>query len=174
MLKEIHEQPQAIADTLAGRLRDDGAVDLAEIDLATSCCAACAASSSSPAAPRTTPAWSAAYAHRAARPLPVEVDLASEFRYRDPVLDADTLVIGITQSGETPDTLAAMRLAREAGAPVLALTNIMGSQATREADAVLLHPRRPRDRRGGHQDPSSPRSPPCCCSPRTWPAHAAP
>jgi glucosamine--fructose-6-phosphate aminotransferase (isomerizing) len=70
--------------------------------------------------------------------LPVQVDLASEFRYRRPVLDGEVLVIGITQSGETLDTLAAMRLAREAGAPVLALTNIMGSQATREADAVLF------------------------------------
>ena len=70
--------------------------------------------------------------------MPVQIDVASEFRYRDPVLDAETLVIGITQSGETADTLAAMRLAREAGSPVLALTNIMGSQATRDADAVLF------------------------------------
>ena len=70
--------------------------------------------------------------------MPVQIDVASEFRYRDPVLDAETLVIGISQSGETADTLAAMRLAREAGSPVLALTNIMGSQATREADAVLF------------------------------------
>ena len=70
--------------------------------------------------------------------MPVQIDVASEFRYREPVFDPDTLVIGITQSGETADTLAAMRLAREAGSPVLALTNIMGSQATREADYVLF------------------------------------
>ena len=70
--------------------------------------------------------------------MPVEIDVASEFRYRDPVIDAETLVIAITQSGETADTLAAMRLARQAGAPVLALTNIVGSQATRDADGVLF------------------------------------
>ena len=65
------------------------------------------------------------------------MDVASEYRYRDPVVGADDLVIGITQSGETADTLAAMRLARERGATVLAITNVMGSQATRDADSVL-------------------------------------
>ncbi len=69
--------------------------------------------------------------------VPVEMDIASEYRYRNPVVGAGDLVIGITQSGETADTLAAMRLARDAGATVLAITNIMGSQATRDADAVL-------------------------------------
>ena len=66
------------------------------------------------------------------------MDIASEYRYRDPVVGPDDLVIGITQSGETADTLAAMRLARERGAKVMALTNIMGSQATRDADTVLF------------------------------------
>ena len=70
--------------------------------------------------------------------VPVEMDIASEYRYRDPVVGPDDLVIGITQSGETADTLAAMRLARERGAKVMALTNIMGSQATRDADTVLF------------------------------------
>ena len=69
--------------------------------------------------------------------VPVEVDIASEYRYRNPVVGDDDLVIGISQSGETADTLAAMRTARERGATVLAVTNIMGSQATREADGVL-------------------------------------
>ena len=69
--------------------------------------------------------------------VPVEMDVASEYRYRDPVIGPDDLVIGITQSGETADTLAAMRLARERGAHVLAITNVMGSQATRDADSVL-------------------------------------
>jgi glucosamine--fructose-6-phosphate aminotransferase (isomerizing) len=68
--------------------------------------------------------------------VPVEMDIASEFRYRNPVVGPGDLVIGITQSGETLDTLAAMRLARRRGATVLAVTNIMGSQATREADCV--------------------------------------
>jgi glucosamine--fructose-6-phosphate aminotransferase (isomerizing) len=66
-----------------------------------------------------------------------EVDVASEYRYRDPILDGRDLVVGISQSGETADTLAAMRLARERGARVLALTNTMGSQATRDSDGVL-------------------------------------
>ena len=69
--------------------------------------------------------------------LPVEVDVASEYRYRNPIVGPGDLVIGISQSGETADTLAAMRLARERGARVLALTNAMGSQATRDADGVL-------------------------------------
>ena len=66
------------------------------------------------------------------------MDIASEYRYRNPVVGPGDLVIGITQSGETADTLAAMRLARERGATVLAITNVMGSQATRDADGVLF------------------------------------
>ena len=69
--------------------------------------------------------------------LPCEPDIASEWRYRNPVLSKDTLVVGITQSGETADTIAAMRLAREKGARTLAITNMMGAQITREVDAVL-------------------------------------
>jgi len=138
MIKEIHEQPQALADTLAGRLGDDGEVDLGEVDLPVELLrrirrvliVACGTSFHA--------GLIASYAMESFAGLPVQVDLASEFRYRCPVLDDEVLVIGITQSGETLDTLAAMRLAREAGAPVLALTNIMGSQATREADAVLF------------------------------------
>ena len=70
--------------------------------------------------------------------VPVEMDIASEYRYRNPVITAGDLVIGITQSGETADTLAAMRMASERGARVLAVTNVMGSQATRDADGVLF------------------------------------
>jgi glucosamine--fructose-6-phosphate aminotransferase (isomerizing) len=70
--------------------------------------------------------------------IPVDVEIASEYRYRDPILGPDTLVLGITQSGETADTLAAMRLARARGSKVIAITNAAGSQATREADAVLF------------------------------------
>jgi glucosamine--fructose-6-phosphate aminotransferase (isomerizing) len=70
--------------------------------------------------------------------IPVEMDVASEYRYRDPVVGPGDLVVGISQSGETADTLAAMRLARERGATVLAITNVMGSQATRDADGVLF------------------------------------
>ena len=138
MLKEIYEQPQALADTLAGRLTRGGEVDLSEMGLGDDelrrlrriFIVACGTSYHA--------GLIASYAIEELARVPVQIDVASEFRYRDPVLDAETLVIGISQSGETADTLAAMRLAREAGSPVLALTNIMGSQATREADAVLF------------------------------------
>ncbi len=138
MLKEIHEQPAALRDTLAGRLREDGTVDLSEIAgmgdeflrrLRRVFIVACGTSYHA--------GLIVSYAIEQLARVPVQIDVASEFRYRQPVFDPDTLVIGITQSGETADTLAAMRLAREAGSPVLALTNIMGSQATRDADFVL-------------------------------------
>jgi len=138
MIKEIHEQPQALADTLAGRLSDDGEVDLGEVDLPADLLRrirrvliiACGTSYHA--------GLIASYTMESLTGLPVQVDLASEFRYRRPVLGDDVLVIGISQSGETADTLAALRLCHEGGAPVLALTNIMGSQVTREADAVLF------------------------------------
>jgi len=138
MLKEIHEQPAALRDTLAGRLCEDGTVDLSEIAgmgdeflrrLRRIFIVACGTSFHA--------GLIVSYAIEQLARVPVQIDVASEFRYRQPVFDPDTLVIGITQSGETADTLAAMRLAREAGSPVLALTNIMGSQATRDADFVL-------------------------------------
>ena len=70
--------------------------------------------------------------------IPVDVEVASEFRYREPIVESDALVIGISQSGETADTLAAMRLARERGATVVAVTNAPASQATRDSDGVLF------------------------------------
>ena len=138
MLKEIHEQPAALRDTLAGRLREDGTVDLSEVGMGDEFLrrlrrifiVACGTSYHA--------GLIVSYAIEQLARVPVQIDVASEFRYRQPVFDPDTLVIGITQSGETADTLAAMRLAREAGSPVLALTNIMGSQATRDADYVLF------------------------------------
>jgi glucosamine--fructose-6-phosphate aminotransferase (isomerizing) len=138
MLKEIYEQPTAIADTLAGRLKDDGSVDLSEMGLSDDTLrrlrliyiVACGTSYHA--------GLIASYALEQLARVPVQIEVASEYRYKDPVLDPDTLVIGITQSGETLDTLVAMRLSRTAGAPVMALTNIMGSQATRDADAVLF------------------------------------
>lgn len=137
MMKEIHEQPDAVAETIADRLPDEISVDLHDMALADSRLAefkrviivACGTSYHAGLIGR--------YAIEQWARVPVEMDIASEYRYRDPVLDPDDLVIGITQSGETADTLAAMRLARERGATVLAVTNIMGSQATRDADAVL-------------------------------------
>ena len=138
MLKEIHEQPAALRDTLAGRLCEDGCVDLSEVGMGDDFLrrlrrifiVACGTSYHA--------GLIVSYAIEQLARVPVQIDVASEFRYRQPVFDPDTLVIGITQSGETADTLAAMRLAREAGSPVLALCNIQGSQATRDADYVLF------------------------------------
>ncbi len=137
MRKEIDEQPDAVAETIADRLPSRDRVDLSELDISPEFVAgmrrivivACGTSYHAGLVGR--------YAIEQWARVPVEMDIASEYRYRDPVVGDDDLVIGITQSGETADTLAAMRLARERGATVLALTNIMGSQATRDADAVL-------------------------------------
>jgi len=137
MMKEIHEQPEAIAETILDRLHDDDRVDLSDVGLDDGfleglnrvIIVACGTSYHAGLVGR--------YAIERWARVPVEMDIASEYRYRDPVVGPGDLVIGITQSGETADTLAAMRLAREAGATVLAVTNIMGSQATRDSDAVL-------------------------------------
>ncbi|MEX0973332.1 MAG: glutamine--fructose-6-phosphate transaminase (isomerizing) [Solirubrobacterales bacterium] len=137
MLKEIHEQPEAVAETIADRLPGDDGVDLAELELEDEflrgltriVIVACGTSYHAGLVGR--------YAIEEWARVPVEMDVASEYRYRNPVVLESDLVIGITQSGETADTLAAMRLARERGAKVLALTNVMGSQATRDADSVL-------------------------------------
>jgi glucosamine--fructose-6-phosphate aminotransferase (isomerizing) len=139
MLKEIHEQADAVAETIADRtLRADG-VDLAEEasfdeellrDVNRVVVVACGTSYHAGLIGR--------YAIEEWARLPVEMDIASEYRYRNPVVGPGDLVIGITQSGETADTLAAMRLARERGARVVTITNVMGSQATRDADGVLF------------------------------------
>jgi glutamine---fructose-6-phosphate transaminase (isomerizing) len=137
MLKEIAEQPQAIADTLLGRLGDSGELvldevripdeDLREIDKVF--VIACGTSYHA--------GLIAKYAIEHWTRVPVEVELASEFRYRDPVLDRSTLVVVISQSGETMDTLMALRHAKEQKARVLAICNANGSTIARESDAVL-------------------------------------
>ncbi|HET9075142.1 MAG TPA: glutamine--fructose-6-phosphate transaminase (isomerizing) [Solirubrobacteraceae bacterium] len=138
MLKEIHEQAEAIADTIGERaVRTDG-IDLdfeGEISIAALAgvrrivIVACGTSYHAGLIGR--------YAIEEWARIPVEVEIASEYRYRHPLVGPDDLVIGISQSGETLDTLMAMRAGQENGARVLALTNIMGSQMTREADGVL-------------------------------------
>jgi glucosamine--fructose-6-phosphate aminotransferase (isomerizing) len=139
MLKEIHEQADAVAETIADRtvradgvdLDDEGALDEAILrDVRRIVVVACGTSYHAGLIGR--------YAIEEWARIPVEMDIASEYRYRNPVVGPGDLVIGITQSGETADTLAAMRIARERGATVLALTNIMGSQATRDSDGVLF------------------------------------
>jgi glutamine---fructose-6-phosphate transaminase (isomerizing) len=137
MLKEIHEQADAVAETLADRLHPEG-IELGDIGISDEflrgvrriVIVACGTSYHAGLVGRySIETWSR---------VPVEMDVASEFRYRNPLINERDLVIGITQSGETADTLAAMRLARERGAKVLAITNIMGSQATRDADGVIF------------------------------------
>jgi glutamine---fructose-6-phosphate transaminase (isomerizing) len=138
MKKEIHEQPDAVAETITDRLPDLDRVDLSDVDLSDDylrsveriVIVACGTSYHAGLVGR--------YAIETWARVPVEMDIASEYRYREPVLRENDLVIGITQSGETADTLAAMRLAKEGGCKVLAISNIMGSQATRDADAVLF------------------------------------
>jgi glucosamine--fructose-6-phosphate aminotransferase (isomerizing) len=138
MLKEIHEQADAVAEAIADRTARGDGVDLDEegaldesllADVKRIVIVACGTSYHAGLIGR--------YAIEEWARLPVETDIASEYRYRNPVVGPGDLVIGISQSGETADTLAAMRLARERGATVLAVTNVMGSQATRDADGVL-------------------------------------
>jgi glutamine---fructose-6-phosphate transaminase (isomerizing) len=138
MLKEIHEQADAVAETLAGRIGEDGvALEQAGTisdeflkDMRRVIIVGCGTAYHAGLVGRYAIEWWSR--------LPVEMDIASEFRYRNPVIDERDLVIGISQSGETADTLAAMRLARERGAKVLAVTNFQGSQATRDSDGVLF------------------------------------
>jgi glucosamine--fructose-6-phosphate aminotransferase (isomerizing) len=138
MLKEIHEQADAVAETIGERAAREDGIDLGDLDAITDellkrirrvVIVACGTSYHAGLIGR--------YAIEEWARVPVEVDIASEYRYRNPVVGPGDLVIGISQSGETADTLAAMRTARSRGAAVLAVTNIMGSQATREADGVL-------------------------------------
>ena len=138
MLKEIHEQADAVAETIGERAARNEGIDLGDLgaiddellrNLKRIVMVACGTSYHAGLIGR--------YAIEEWSRVPVDVEIASEYRYRNPVVGPGDLVIGISQSGETADTLAAMRTARERGASVLALTNIMGSQATREADGVL-------------------------------------
>jgi glucosamine--fructose-6-phosphate aminotransferase (isomerizing) len=138
MLKEIHEQPDAVAETITDRLPTLEGVDLSDLELSDDLLrnieriviVACGTAYHAGLVGR--------YAVEQWARVPVEMDIASEYRYREPVHRPNDLVIGVTQSGETADTLAAMRLARESGSTVMAITNVMGSQATRDADAVLF------------------------------------
>lgn len=137
MLKEIAEQPKAVADTLLGRIDASGSLTLDEVRIPVSVLrevdkvviVACGtAYHAGMIAKLAIEHWTR---------IPCETELASEFRYRDPILDQRTLVVAISQSGETMDTLMALRHAREQGAKVLAICNTNGSTIPRESDAVL-------------------------------------
>jgi glucosamine--fructose-6-phosphate aminotransferase (isomerizing) len=136
MLKEIYEQPEAVAETLGERIRH-GKLELEGLGLSDEklrnlrriVILACGTAYHAGVVGR--------YLIEEWARVPVEHDIASEWRYRNPVLDADTLVIGISQSGETRDTIQAMQLAKAMGAHTLAITNMMGAQIAREVDSVL-------------------------------------
>ncbi len=138
MLKEIHEQPSCVIDTLRGRTdQDRGDIDLREVDLDEDWLAdvekvmmiACGTSHYATQLGK--------YVLEKLARVPVEVDLASEFRYREPIVTEDTLCVPISQSGETADTLAAMREARDRGARVMSIVNVIESTIARESDGVL-------------------------------------
>jgi glucosamine--fructose-6-phosphate aminotransferase (isomerizing) len=139
MLKEIHEQADAVAETVADRTARGTGVDLGDLgtiddtflrDVRRIVVVACGTSYHAGLIGR--------YAIEEWARVPVEMDVASEYRYRNPVVGPGDLVIGISQSGETADTLAAMRLARSRGATVLGFTKVLGSQIVRDADGVLF------------------------------------
>ncbi|MBW1602412.1 glutamine--fructose-6-phosphate transaminase (isomerizing) [Streptomyces sp. JJ66] len=137
MLKEIAEQPKAVADTLLGRIDAQGALHLDEVRIPASVLREVTKVVIVACGTAYHAGMIAKYAIEHWTRIPCETELASEFRYRDPILDQRTLVIAISQSGETMDTLMALRHAREQGAKVLAICNTNGSTIPRESDAVL-------------------------------------
>lgn len=136
MLKEMYEQPKAITDTFSPRIKD-GQIVIEELGMTDEeiknvkkiMLVACGSASHT--------GYTSKYIFEGMARVPVEVDMASEFRYRNPILDEDTLVIIISQSGETADSLAALRESKKRGARVLGIVNVVGSSIAREADNVM-------------------------------------
>jgi glucosamine--fructose-6-phosphate aminotransferase (isomerizing) len=138
MLKEMHEQPTALSETLRGRLGEDRAsVRLPGFDLSLAEIARFSHIMIIACGTAYHAGLVGKYAIERLARMAVDIDVASEWRYRDPVIGPGTLAIVISQSGETADTLAALRTAREGGAHILAITNVVGSSVDREADSVL-------------------------------------
>jgi glucosamine--fructose-6-phosphate aminotransferase (isomerizing) len=138
MLKEIHEQPDALRQSLAGRVGRDDRIHVAEIEPLADVLRAITRIELVACGTASYAALVGASALEAWTGLPARVTVGSEFRYSPPPLDGTTLVIAVTQSGETADTIAPTRYAREQGCPIIAVTNTVGSAITREADAVLF------------------------------------
>lgn len=137
MLKEIHEQPRVVRDTLVGRMTPAGELDIDELGLSLEelndidrvYVIACGTSyHAGLIAKNLIEGWAR---------IPTEVEAASEFRYRNPIITPTTLVVAVSQSGETADTLAAIRDARIKGAKVFGITNVVGSPVARESDGVI-------------------------------------
>jgi glucosamine--fructose-6-phosphate aminotransferase (isomerizing) len=137
MLKEIYEQPKVVKDTLVGRLAESGAVNLAELQLSDERLRSVEKVSMFACGSAYYAAAYGMYLIRQLARLPVELELASEFRYADPVVDERTLAVAVSQSGETADTLEAVRVAKAGHAALLAVTNVVGSALARAADATL-------------------------------------
>ena len=139
MLKEIFEQPNVIKETLAGRIDESGDVQLgSEIKIDESLLRAMTKISITGCGTAYHAGMVGMYLMRALCKLPVEMELASEFRYGDRAMDPRTLTIAMSQSGETADTIEAVKIAKDAGAPILAISNVVGSHLTRIADGTLL------------------------------------
>jgi glutamine---fructose-6-phosphate transaminase (isomerizing) len=138
MEKEIHEQPQALRQAIAGRVRHDGRIDVPELVHVVDAVRAAERVELVACGSAYYAALVGAAAIEAWAGIPARATVGSEFRYAPPPLDARALVVAVTQSGETADTIAPTRLARERGCPVVAVTNTVGSAITREADAVLF------------------------------------
>ena len=136
MMKEIHEQPAAVRDTISPRIKD-GRVDLSELSLDEEALRAVRRLYIVGCGSAYHVGVAARYVFESLARLPVEVDVASEFRYRDPVLEPDSLAVIISQSGETADTLAALRLCKQRGVRTVGVVNVVGSSIAREADATL-------------------------------------
>ena len=136
MLKEIHEQPKAVQDTVGAYVKD-GQIDLSEVGLTSEMLAGLERIYIVACGSAYHVGMVAKYVMEELADIPVEVDLASEFRYRNPKLMKDSMVIVVSQSGETADSLAALRLAKEKGVPVLGIVNVVGSSIARESDHIL-------------------------------------
>ncbi len=138
MLKEIHEEPKALRDTLSPRFKEESMhIDLGETGLDDEAMRSIRRVVIVACSTAYHAGLVGKYAMERLIGVPVEVDVASEFRYRDPIAAKGDLFIAISQSGETADTLAALRLAKEKGAQILAITNVVGSTVSREAGAVM-------------------------------------
>ena len=136
MLKEMYEQPKAIADTISPRIKN-GKIEIEELGLTDEDIQAFQKIYIVACGSAYHVGVTSKYVIEGMARIPVEVDMASEFRYRDPIIDEGTLVIVISQSGETADSLAALRQAKEQGAKVLGVVNVVGSSIAREADSVM-------------------------------------
>ncbi|HTG14911.1 MAG TPA: glutamine--fructose-6-phosphate transaminase (isomerizing), partial [Blastocatellia bacterium] len=139
MLKEIYEQPRAVRDTVVGRISQaTGQVYLEEMEISESEFRQFTSIKAIACGTSLHAAMAGKYMLEELARIPVEIDYASEFRYRDPILDDKTLMIAISQSGETADTLAAVRESKEKGAKILSICNVQGSMLTRESHGTVL------------------------------------